>query len=141
MFSFEICWCFYNSGAFGIANKLALAGAVSVVVPALIKLPERRDPPAVGNRNTPIVDFHRSRRATSWTGMIALFFSLVNLVSYFCLFALLDGETCKVKVTVTPEMRLLLATLYISTALSLVLFGIFYISWQDTLKREKDLSN
>lgn len=135
----ETLWCFYNSGAFKLVAGVALFGVVGVIVPALFKLPSKRQA-ALGAPHTPVLDFNDARRSTkllSWATLVA---SLGPFVVYFFVFDTMGGKTCEVTVNIMGTAKVLLVLLYGTTVIVLGLFGWFYLVWQRTLKMDNRLS-
>jgi hypothetical protein len=142
MFDWKTLWCFYNSSAFTIITTLTLFGSISIIIPALINLPSKRQFSRHDPLTGPINTFNRCRIRTQIFGWLTFFSSFGPPWVYLYLLDRMDGETCDVKVSVQViEVYPYLLILYGLSLLVLLFFGLFYLKWQETLGRDKDLDD
>ncbi|HXQ38994.1 MAG TPA: hypothetical protein VN843_33640 [Anaerolineales bacterium] len=134
MESWRLFWCFYNSIAFNSVSGLVLLGAFVLVLPNLFAL---RDDlaPDLGESHTEYIELKDTQKKTKIWGLLTLLFSCLTIFPYGKVLALTDGETCKVTVIPPGVIYYYIDSLYVSTVMVLLFFGVFYNSLQDSKKR------
>jgi hypothetical protein len=141
MLTWKALWCFYNSTVLKSFSTLGLLGAISIVIPALINLPAKRDFSPSGLK-TPIINYNSLRNWTHIFGRSTIIYSLATPFVYLNLLYKLNWETCDIKLNIiSNEVFLQLLFLYILTTLVLLFFGLFYLKWQETLRIDKELGS
>lgn len=123
----EAIWHFYNDALFGnISSSVIAFGSLSYIIPKLYSLYQvSKDIESLSlKRKTPKIKFQEYRYwANSWAATTVLF-NILSLSDYFFLFWTLRG---RYQFPSYLFIKLMILFLYISSVLSVLFFGLFYM--------------
>ncbi len=123
----EAIWLFYNDALFGnISSSVIAFGSLTYIIPKWYSLRQTsEDIEGLSlNRKTPIINFEDSRCWANLWACATVLFNVLSIYNYFFLFWTL-GDICHFPTHF--HIKFMVVFLYITSGLSVLFFGLFYM--------------